>query len=752
MARNTVLLAACACIGLKAPPARAAKLTDAVIRNAIATLSANLCARQRADGSWPGTGYPVGCTALVLLALNQAELAENRLEIQRAKRFLLENRSRKTYAEALVLCALERWARQDQVRARLETAARNLVAWQARNGGWTYVDGSVGTQYDFSNTQFALLGLAAARRMGVGVGTDQAMARAKKLWLWAQNRDGGWGYRAGDESTASMSCAAVASLYLFGMRLERPGPKCGQYVFEPAMVRGLRLIRDRVRNDQVYGPAGKYVPYAWYALERVAMFLGLRSFGGVDWYRAGAGHAMRVVQAGGSVPDQAFTLLFLAKAATPLAVAKWQWRGDWNNDHADAANWVTIAAERLDAKLDWLPTRLDGNPSPAAKASLIFVNGHGRFRLREHETAFLRRFLRAGGTVVAEACCNSDLFRRTFREEMERKLYPGVRAAFRRVPADHPLYHAWVDMDAERMPVLQYARSGCRRKRLFLLGSDISCSLNGEKTPDGDRNELARGVALNLLVYAMAHKTPMGKLDRERLPEDAEAPSLSLTADEIDYRGSRRAVSFRHPLGRLKHRGDWLADPLFFSTLDAASRTVPECPVFDGEVYVDPTTDDLFNVPVLFVNGHDDPGLSDPALAALRLYLQNGGVLLASSCCSSPRFDRGFRKMIARALPNDALERIPSDDAIMGVPIPLSVRRAEGNATYRKLYRTSWAPIYGIRREGRWAVLYSPVDFCCALEGDVSDEGPMYERRSALDLVTNILADAVRMDGAANPE
>ena len=64
-----------------------------------------------------------------------------------------------------------------------------------------------------------------------------------------------------------------------------------------------------------------------------------------------------------------------------------------------------------------------------------------------------------------------------------------------------------------------------------------------------------------------------------------------------------------------------------------------------AEVSVDPASDDLFQVPVLFLNGHEDPELQEGESLSLRTCLQNGGFLLVSACCSSPEFDAGLRRL-----------------------------------------------------------------------------------------------------------
>jgi len=138
------------------------------------------------------------------------------------------------------------------------------------------------------------------------------------------------------------------------------------------------------------------------------------------------------------------------------------------------------------------------------------------------------------------------------------------------------------------------------------------------------------------------------------------------------------------------------------------------------------------------MTGHDDPDLTDREWLNLRTYLQNGGTLVADACCSSPQFDRGFRKLIAAVLPNDRLERVPANDSVFAEPFRLN-KPPDATHAYTELYGQQWAPLFGIRREGRWMLLYSPVDLSCALQDDLEEITVGYRRDAATRLIANML-------------
>src|SRR4029079_8601355 len=103
-------------------------------------------------------------------------------------------------------------------------------------GMWGY--GPILEGGDFSNTQFALLGLHEAVRAGAIV-PEGVWRAAEKAWVVCQQRDGGWGYSVDPRtSTGSMTAAGIASLYITGNSLDTRAeagfvngvaPRCGRY-------------------------------------------------------------------------------------------------------------------------------------------------------------------------------------------------------------------------------------------------------------------------------------------------------------------------------------------------------------------------------------------------------------------------------------------------------------------------------------------------------------------------------------------
>ena len=128
----------------------------------------------------------------------------------------------------------------------------------------------------------------------------------------------------------------------------------------------------------------------------------------------------------------------------------------------------------------------------------------------------------------------------------------------------------------------------------------------------------------------------------------------------------------------------------------------------------------------------------------MRTYVNNGGALFASNACTSKEFDKGFQLMMTRMFPNDVLVEIPKDDPIYEGPFDLTVKKPVGTKAYVKRYQADWAPLWGIRRDTRWIVVYSPVDLTSEISDGLHDSVIGYRRETAAALSVNVISDMLK--------
>src|SRR6266404_5939387 len=202
-------------------------------------------------------------------------------------------------------------------------------------------------QEDNSNTQFAILGLWAARRHGVPVETALSNAEAR---FRGTQMDGGWWYNSSTTNrqvTPSMTCAGLLALAVgIGHRSERRLK--GRIKFNPdgsvAAGAGQETpgIPDPLKSDKEVQLGYKFLVnalggrnsadprdnfYLMWSLERVCMVYGWAKLGNLDWHIWGADRILSTQNADGgwggspnsqmrtsNIIDTSFAIMFLCRA------------------------------------------------------------------------------------------------------------------------------------------------------------------------------------------------------------------------------------------------------------------------------------------------------------------------------------------------------------------------------------------------------------------------------------------------------
>ncbi len=72
----------------------------------------------------------------------------------------------------------------------------------------------------------------------------------------------------------------------------------------------------------------------------------------------------------------------------------------------------------------------------------------------------------------------------------------------------------------------------------------------------------------------------------------------------------------------------------------------------------------LVQSPILYLNGHHAPALKGQHREILKKYIEEGGFVLAESCCGSEEFTKGFRALMKELFPNSKLQPMPPEHPI----------------------------------------------------------------------------------------
>jgi hypothetical protein len=718
--------------------------TGAEVRGAILRSIEAFRTSQKPDGTWPDYAQEGGVTALAAYALLQAGVTPEDKALARALQQIEKTAHQSTYVVSLKALALAS-ADPKKYREAIQACADWLVAIQNAGGGWGYGrvpaaplsgEGAAGLvkneaalkrayeRPDLSNTQFAILALSEAERAGAKVPPD-VWRKADRYVRTSQLPGGGWGYVYHDadpeEAYGSMTAAAVASVFLCADRLARqdePAETTRERLTSAQM--GLVWIADHytLKENPARGLAWYY--FWLYAVERAGVTSGWRQFGDHDWFREGAAMLVDGQRADGAWTDRpyenALCLLFLAKGYKPVLVQRLVWEGPWRKDPRDLDHLVRFLDRRLGGQaVAWQTLRSEAPLDQWMAAPLLQVTGRGQLRMLAGPLARLRQYVEQGGLIVFDAEGGDAAFVQSVRDLLaeqfpESKLEP--------LPADHPLAAAVHKVKPAGLEVMNV---GCRAAVVLatkgladaMASEDPSPQPSppnggeggrrpGEGAPAARPPEALR-LGENLAVYATGAAALPDRLQPAvliEMPRDEKLP----------------ADAYR--LGQIQHDGDWNPRPYAVPKLLKELATRFGVAVYSRPAPLRLTDPDLGKYPILYLTGHYAFHLTEAERAALRDYLDRGGVVWAEACCGRPAFDKSLRDLMKELFPDSPLEELPADSPIYSGKVGSAIGTvAYSPAVQAESPKLNRPVLLGLSRHNHLALVYSPYGLAVGLDG-----------------------------------
>lgn len=749
-------------------PRARADLDAAEVRAAIDRGIHWLKSQQKVDGSWPEwTGFPGGVTSLATLALLQSGVDPSDEHVQSALRYLRTMEPQRTYTTALqtmVFCAAEPRRDMPLIRRNVTWFENNQIKQGANRGGWSYPGaGALGA--DNSNSQFALLALHEAHRVGASA-SEGTWRAALAYWQNGQNPNGSWGYQPRDGGTGSMTCAGISSMAIALEVLEHGDAQvvdgqvrcCGMQMQNTSVERGLDWLGRNFSSQANPGRGNSWVLYYLYGVERVGRLTSRRFIGAHDWYREGAEMFVRTQDRlsgfwkgrghGEDNPHVAtsFALLFLSKGRRPVVLAKLKHGtdDDWNR-HRNAVNNLTRYVEsRWNRELSsQIIDPRAASVDDLLQAPVLYFDGRNRPRFSEEQVKNLRSYIDHGGFIFATSCCEGGDFDAGFRELME-QVFPEPQYPLDLLPPEHPVWRAEEPIDPQRVPPLYGINFGCRTSVIY-CPEDLSCywelarAGRTDKLPPSVRPdvEAANSIGVNVLAYAT---------NRELRYKD-EIPT-SIVGDE----GQPTLDRAKLYIAKLRHGGGWNQAPQALVQLEKALSREAGLHVDTDRHDVSLGDERLFNYPIVFMHGRNDFRLDAAQREALRTYVERGGFVVADSICASQAFTNAVRRELAAVFPDHPLERIPTDAPLLtpvygGFDIQTVTRRqprqAGADGRLETVQRQVPPELDAIEIDGRYGVIFSPYDLSCALERHESLECEGYTRDDAARIAINLVLYAL---------
>ena len=734
------------------------------VRNAIRRGVEYLKREQSPRGNWiEHAGHPGGVTALCTLALLNAGVPPDDPAIQKALETLRPIEPRMTYVTSLqtmVLCAAEPKRDLVQIKINARWLEQTQIKEGATNGSWSYPTNNA--RGDNSNSQFAILALHEAERVGVEV-SDQTWRRAHAYWKRAQNPDGSWGYVPQSAGTGSMTCAGLAAMVITAGKISPADATvedgrvqcCGEQEQNEEIERGLAWLG---RNFSVNRNPGSrldaWLYYYLYGLERVGRMTARRYIGEHDWYREGAEKLVREQdqlsgfwKGSGRIEDHphigtSMALLFLSKGRRPVLIAKLKHGEgiDWSRHRRDLGNLTAFTEQIWERELTWQVIDAEAAATEdLLQAPVLFISGKEAPNFTAEQKERLREYLDRGGFLFASASCGNPAFDRGFRQLMTEVL-PEPEYGLRLLPPSHPVWYAEQRVDPDHLRPLWGIDYGCRTAVVY-CPEDLSCYWELARAGRDvqyprqvqESIDAALAIGVNVLTYATG---------REPKYKDETPKYIDIEPDLDD---AQRGTVY---VAKLQHPGGCDAAPGALVNLLRAASDRLKLRVSTAERQLPITSELLFEHHLVFMHGRRQFRLTAAERQQLRTYLERGGTLFADAVCASPEFAASFRREMAQILPEQKLERIPVSDPLFtpeygGYDIQEVTRRDPTNravgqpldAQLRQVEPT----LEAIQLGDRYAVIFSPYDISCALEQHASLECAGYTPEDAAKIGLNVL-------------
>lgn len=389
-------------------------------------------------------------------------------------------------------------------------------------------------------------------------------------------------------------------------------------------------------------------------------------------------------------------------------------RADWATNPADTRNLLKWMAKNLNVSFSDMIIPEKQIPSDPKTIPVLYRTGHNAFSFTPEERTRLSHYLKNGGSLIMEACCG----RRAFAESAlrEARVLIPERPPYRLSP-DHPIFHSYFDIkDIKFRP---YAlKAGARQGDAAIIGIDIGCrtavfifrwdvSCGWDEQPDSDKHHClgyeiptAQMLGANLMVYITSERSA--------------ALPLSQAMRFVD---ATKAKAGKFMIAQVKYNGIWKCRESGISMLLNYFQEQTKTPVSFDKEEVSLTSSHLFDLPMVYITGHQDFRLTADERASLARYLRQGGVLFAESCCGRRDFTKAFRREIAAVLPGAPLERLPHSHLIFNYPNQIKDVQPDPALAERLKCKGRVPPeLYGINMNGHLCVIFSPVGLSCGWE------------------------------------
>jgi hypothetical protein len=709
-----------------------------------------LLSQQQSDGSWNtdgNTDWSVGRTALAALALLSAGVDGQSPRLTSAITSMRDtpiNAADRTYCVALRACVLAQLpgaAKRPELRADVQWLLKAMIDHGAGNGLYTYDAANGEQQGDFSNSQYGVLGAWYAAEAGIEI-PNNFWHRAETGWRSGQHADGGWGYMIGEgDSYASMTAAGAATLFITHDHLHaRDAYDLFRSPNNADIDHAIAWLGQHFAVDYNPGrdsppsrqsdllsafaapqhPQGGFnLPYMLFGYERVGEASGLTRFGTHRWFDEGADFLIQSQLSDGSWPvdgsisgnpvvETSYALLFLTRGLSPVAVQKLQFGTRWNNRSRDVADFIFFLRHNTETHYNWQITQLDSSADELSAAPILYAASDRPFAPTAAEISSLRDYLLHGGLLVAVNEGERDMFTKSI-EAIGSEMFP--ERTFKDVGPSDSAYAGNFPTAGVSQPI-RVLDNGIRKLIVLFPIGDVSWRFQSAGGSPAFRQS-PYSVLANIWASMSGSDQPLQK-----------GVSTWMQRSDAQSEPPRKIA-----LALLRFDGNWNPEPAGWERLSNILHNSG-----DLELQVDPI--DLAKLtntyPVAHLTCTTALKLSAEQLAALKKYLDNGGLLFFDAAGGSAEAAASMQAILASLYPAGTNDPLPIDHPIYagsyaggGKIDAVSYRRGSS------LPATSFPRLRGITVNGKLIAIISEQDISAGLVGYAASGFAGYSPQSA---------------------
>jgi len=198
-------------------------------------------------------------------------------------------------------------------------------------------------------------------------------------------------------------------------------------------------------------------------------------------------------------------------------------------------------------------------------------------------------------------------------------------------------------------------------------------------------------------------------------------------------------LTFGQQVGILKYDGggDWYANPTSLPNLVKFSNQFTQTSIDTNIITVEPDSEDIFNLPIVFLTGHGNVYFNDSAVENLKKYLISGGFLHVSD---NYGLDKYIRREMKKIFPKIDFKEIPANHPIYHQTFKFSKGLPKIHEHDKKAPQG-----FGLFYEGRLVVFYDyESDLSDGWEDRAVHNNPNEIREKALKMGSNIIEYAFK--------